>query len=995
MRYIFLTKLSTGLPPFNTTNIFSLVKKITNEQVVFPEEMNPQLKDLMLQKDPTKRIDWPDLALHPFICEIEEDEEDEFDIEKEVEISPKRFQISKTADSAVDVSDSSVPNFPVSKLPISNRPGSSPLKTRPDFELTKRPASALSPSNLLNSPTISELKEEFVIKSPLIEDLPKVQLKLDKETILFKKTQSIIWSKFQQVVESLNPATIQFQFNESISNIVLENLNLVHAFTYRKGNNRIIVSTILKSLGLIVPNISPSNIFLNKCAVWLGNLLKGYLDMTESRVETSPERDNRSYLSVINEIVDCFWKFDGIDTILVQVFMPLLSRISPDAVFPGLIGFVERNKNETSILRDLVELGTIGYSTMVDDVKLSVGYYNVLINSPLKDFIVPILVDLFINDLLFFGRILDEVDADHESFVFGLLHVCLEKDSSNTLPKIISSHKEFIKRIVHVASNSDAGVLNTRNNSVYICCKIVDSADPEDMKWTLERMYSLAMVLWTPSAVFNDVGNDSGIDFRALIELVSCFSGSKLAGLFECESLQMIDSVARILDDCKNSIQNGFSVDLKAVGIDSIANIVEKLVLMNGVKGKIVELFVEFVLEFLWYDINSENISLASMSIISKTVLVIQLHDSVAFQDRISEYGDERDLLPLFSGILDRFVNHSAAKDTNSASLVYNTICILYALLHNENTNSKNIECTPKDVNLLGSAIIDVFHKTNIKQASLIFGFLTRICLECVSNHSKKTCIEAVFSRNDTIEYNGPRKLVNNSVTIEAMFKRVFSIGFGVENGTEHVNILLDALDLLNGLVFSNHHVDLVSFTAAANISALLAFHDYRVQKKTCILFHLLAKADQSFINTVFGQKSTRRKSAVKGEQQKHVLEVLKTLVTETKTRSIGMLMVVDLCEFIQRDDSSAYDTVKNGLIDFSRELIEICKIKDRGGYKEVKNKFDAVKALVVLSENGLSLDAANLGAENLYDEIISMQPADDQMAECLKKMQVEIAILL
>ncbi|KAI9334701.1 fused serine/threonine kinase-like protein, partial [Obelidium mucronatum] len=69
---IMLFELRTGKPPFYTTNIFKLMEMILKDPVVFPDKVSAEteFKDLvsnLLMKQPSARLDWPNLAMHPFI----------------------------------------------------------------------------------------------------------------------------------------------------------------------------------------------------------------------------------------------------------------------------------------------------------------------------------------------------------------------------------------------------------------------------------------------------------------------------------------------------------------------------------------------------------------------------------------------------------------------------------------------------------------------------------------------------------------------------------------------------------------------------------------------------------------------------------------------------------------------------------------------------------------------------------------------------------------
>ncbi|XP_063238454.1 serine/threonine-protein kinase fused [Bacillus rossius redtenbacheri] len=63
-------ELLVGYPPFCTTSILHLVHLIKNEQVLWPGFVSPECKDFLqglLEKDPSKRLSWPELLEHPYL----------------------------------------------------------------------------------------------------------------------------------------------------------------------------------------------------------------------------------------------------------------------------------------------------------------------------------------------------------------------------------------------------------------------------------------------------------------------------------------------------------------------------------------------------------------------------------------------------------------------------------------------------------------------------------------------------------------------------------------------------------------------------------------------------------------------------------------------------------------------------------------------------------------------------------------------------------------
>ena len=70
-----LFELYTGRPPFYTSSIYALVRKIVGEPVPdLPARASPELRSFLaglLTKDPAKRLGWPELLDHPFVRETE------------------------------------------------------------------------------------------------------------------------------------------------------------------------------------------------------------------------------------------------------------------------------------------------------------------------------------------------------------------------------------------------------------------------------------------------------------------------------------------------------------------------------------------------------------------------------------------------------------------------------------------------------------------------------------------------------------------------------------------------------------------------------------------------------------------------------------------------------------------------------------------------------------------------------------------------------------
>jgi fused-like protein len=69
---VILYELYVGQPPFYTNSIYSLINHIVKDPVKYPSSMSRDFKSFLhglLQKNPRKRLSWPHLLDHPFVCE--------------------------------------------------------------------------------------------------------------------------------------------------------------------------------------------------------------------------------------------------------------------------------------------------------------------------------------------------------------------------------------------------------------------------------------------------------------------------------------------------------------------------------------------------------------------------------------------------------------------------------------------------------------------------------------------------------------------------------------------------------------------------------------------------------------------------------------------------------------------------------------------------------------------------------------------------------------
>lgn len=67
---VILYELYTGQPPFLTSSIYTLVKRIVRDPVRFPSDMPEEFRSFLsglLEKEPDRRLAWPELLEHPFL----------------------------------------------------------------------------------------------------------------------------------------------------------------------------------------------------------------------------------------------------------------------------------------------------------------------------------------------------------------------------------------------------------------------------------------------------------------------------------------------------------------------------------------------------------------------------------------------------------------------------------------------------------------------------------------------------------------------------------------------------------------------------------------------------------------------------------------------------------------------------------------------------------------------------------------------------------------
>ncbi|RQM21877.1 hypothetical protein B5M09_001198 [Aphanomyces astaci] len=92
---VILYELAVGRPPFYTDKIVSLIQLIVNENVKYPETMSDEFKSFLsglLQKDPAKRMTWPEILQHPFARETAVQMQNREALERQVRRLPTFYE---------------------------------------------------------------------------------------------------------------------------------------------------------------------------------------------------------------------------------------------------------------------------------------------------------------------------------------------------------------------------------------------------------------------------------------------------------------------------------------------------------------------------------------------------------------------------------------------------------------------------------------------------------------------------------------------------------------------------------------------------------------------------------------------------------------------------------------------------------------------------------------------------------------------------------------
>lgn len=92
---VILYELAVGRPPFYTDRIVSLIEMIVREPVKYPPTMSSEFQSFLaglLNKDPSKRMTWPEILAHPFVLETPEQHQARVLLESQVRALPRFFK---------------------------------------------------------------------------------------------------------------------------------------------------------------------------------------------------------------------------------------------------------------------------------------------------------------------------------------------------------------------------------------------------------------------------------------------------------------------------------------------------------------------------------------------------------------------------------------------------------------------------------------------------------------------------------------------------------------------------------------------------------------------------------------------------------------------------------------------------------------------------------------------------------------------------------------
>ena len=133
---VILYELFVGKPPFYTSSIYALIKQIVHDSPVYPSSMSGPFKSFLkglLEKDPNRRLDWPEIMHHPFVAKVVQDKrpEEEFRVVSSPKVESSEVHTSTAPDHAQHKGAPSQKRSSPSKSAI-NVPSTSPASRKPN-----------------------------------------------------------------------------------------------------------------------------------------------------------------------------------------------------------------------------------------------------------------------------------------------------------------------------------------------------------------------------------------------------------------------------------------------------------------------------------------------------------------------------------------------------------------------------------------------------------------------------------------------------------------------------------------------------------------------------------------------------------------------------------------------------------------------------------------------------------------------------------------------
>ncbi|CAI5723431.1 unnamed protein product [Hyaloperonospora brassicae] len=120
---VILYELAVGKPPFYTERIVLLIQMIVRDEVDYPSTMSVELQSFLkglLNKDPAKRLKWPEILEHPFVQETPKQLETRLQLERQAHSLPRFSAENELHDAFMEESEAKMMSLPISMRKLSN-----------------------------------------------------------------------------------------------------------------------------------------------------------------------------------------------------------------------------------------------------------------------------------------------------------------------------------------------------------------------------------------------------------------------------------------------------------------------------------------------------------------------------------------------------------------------------------------------------------------------------------------------------------------------------------------------------------------------------------------------------------------------------------------------------------------------------------------------------------------------------------------------------------